>query len=154
MQNWNSPIDSAIDFNGVIHSIWTEASGRVMTSSKPPAGPWTAPVPLPDPPAHNGGTARIVVDSTGTVHAVWVALQGLYYSQKRSGAGWSPSENIPGAISSWYAPELAVAENGSVKVAYVGPGDGAGYGDAFFTERRPNGTWTPLREILRRYVRT
>ena len=152
LRNFSPPIDSAIDSEGVIHSVWLETDGRVLYRNKPPTGSWTIPASLPGPPAHPGGSVKLAADDTGKIHAVWIAVDTLYYSEYRPGTGWSAPESIPGTTSTWTEPGLAVSSAGVVKVVCGGQGNsGVGYGDAYFTERRRDGTWAPPRNISATY---
>lgn len=141
--------DSAVDVQGTIHTVWIELDGRVVYSRKVPGGTWSASAPLPGPPAHDGASVKILADNSGIIHVVWAAEDALYYSQNQSGAGWSTPENIPGTGNSWIAPGLALGASGVIKVVCSGPANL--YNDAYFTERRSDGTWTPLRNIAVTY---
>ncbi len=152
LRDFSPPVDTVIDAAGTIHSAWLAQDGRVMYSRKAMAAPWTTPAPLPDPPAHYGGMVKLAADATGTIHVVWIAGDGHYYSRSTSGAAWSTPELIPGTSASWTAPGLAVSQSGVVKLVSAGPGTGgAGYGDAYFSERRPDGVWTSPRNISLTY---
>jgi Tol biopolymer transport system component len=152
LRNFNPAVDSAMDAAGVLHCVWLEPDGRIMYTSKPPAGPWSMPTPLPGPPAHYGGSVKLLADDSGTIHAVWVGETTLHYSQKRTGAAWSTPESIPGTISTWSEPGIAIGKTGILKLVYVGIGSsGVGYGDAYFTERSIDGVWTSPRNISSTY---
>jgi uncharacterized repeat protein (TIGR01451 family) len=152
LRNFNPPVDSVMDSAGVLHCAWLEPDGRVMYSSKSPASVWATATPLPGPLAHYGGSVKLFADNTGAIHAIWIGEDALYYSQKRPGLGWSAPENIPGTISTWIAPGVAIGKTGIVKLVYVGVGSsGVGYGDAYFTERRLDGVWTSPKNISDTY---
>ena len=139
--------DSAIDAVDVIHAIWAGPGAQIVYSSKPPAGPWTVPAPIPGSGTAWHELSKLLVDRDGVIHVVWVAGDGLYYSRGQGGLGWSPPEFIPGTVNTYERPGLALGLGGVVKVTWATNG----YGDVFYTQRDPNGVWSSQRNISDRY---
>ncbi len=137
----------AIDAAGIIHGVWIGLDGHVMYSRKPLTGTWTAPTPLRGP---TGDQPRLVVDSGGTVHVLWLsdtAPRGLYYSRRQSEAEWSVPERIPGSDFAVNRPGLAMGAGGVVKVVWTSEESGPSgrIYVQYFSQRDPSGAWTPPR---------
>ncbi len=147
----NPSIDAVMDAAGTIHSVWLALDDRVMYRRKPLAGSWSTPAPLPGPPARYGGSVKLAVGDTGTVHVVWTAGDAQYYCRSIAGAAWSTPEPIPGTSFNWTSPELAIGPADTVKLMFDGLAANGLYWDAHFTERRPGGDWTPSRNIANTY---
>ena len=138
--------DSTLDAGGVVHVVWVGPGPRILYSSKPPAGPWSIPEPLPGPSTLWGPLPGLDVDSSGTVHVAWWAWTdtlGLYYSQKRAGAGWSTPEVVPTVPGYVVArPGLKVDASGVLKMVWDGP---------HYSQRDTSGHWTAPHNIAAPY---
>jgi len=88
----------AVDAQDRVHVVWFQSDGRayrVMYTTRPPGGAWTAPAAL----TAGGAPATrpaLAVDRRGTVHVVWEQQGGIYYRRGGRGA-WTAAERIAAA---------------------------------------------------------
>lgn len=91
------PPDLFVDAEGRAHVVWGE-SGAIRYSQLEHAGQWTEPVTIWDAPGKQGLMPRVVVDSTGVIHAVWSEISeernwqasGVWYGRSTDlGRTWS-----------------------------------------------------------------
>lgn len=106
-------ISPFVDRNGIIHMIWTlGVTGPVLYSHAPvsqamSAQAWSKPFPI-DIPAYR---ARLVIDSTGVMHIVYIDFfgtePGVYYVRsKDGGSNWSSPYQLDPDIPASYAPSV------------------------------------------------
>ncbi len=124
-------VSIAADGWGALHLLGNTSSGFLYTTAS--GGAWSTPYTI-DP---LGWGPTMVVDSSGTVHVMW--LEGktdeivLYASRPRDGA-WSPTTQASAGLSS-YSYNLAVDDAGAVYVAWIA------YGKINFRVKQPGADW-------------
>ena len=96
----------------------------LRSSSKPVGGQWSSSVSLSDP-AKRAEWARMVIDQSGNVTAVWQWGPGFGAGQKvlqsatrSSGGSWSSSTNVSAESSQTVYPSLWIGESGQVLTAW------------------------------------
>ncbi len=131
----------AVDPSNNLHLVWeadhpshNEWHADIYYLTRSPSGEWSDVEVL-----SNTGIAeqpRIAVDSSGTVHVIWLEGMGLKHRSKPMGANWDTEEIVPvgrqGAINHWICSD----KTGGLHIVYE-----AGH-DIKYLYRSPSGEWS------------
>lgn len=147
---WYWPSTTVADQSGVVTATWSDRG--VQVAQRAADGTWGAPTRLfscADPDACDYGGARLSVDGSGTVTAVWNATtprQGVYYSIHRPGGTWSTAALVSGKDRRAGGEiDIASARDGTTVLAYTAYMPGKGWD--VVTRYRPSGaSWGQARK--------
>ncbi len=144
----------AVDPSNNLHLVWeadhpshNEWHADIYYLTRSPSGEWSDMEVL-----SNTGIAeqpRIAVDSSGTVHVIWLEGMGLKRRSEPMGANWDTEEIVPvgrqGAINHWICSD----KTGGLHIVYE-----AGH-DIKYLYRSPSGEWSePVNVSQSRYQST
>jgi len=115
-----------LDGSDTVHVTWEEGpwgNAELYYASRRAGASWSSPVNVSRTPAQSW-SGPIVVDGAGVAHVVWAdKITGgadIYYASKPDGAPWSSPVNISMSPQYAYAPRLAIDNNNSVHVVWLG----------------------------------
>jgi hypothetical protein len=137
----------AVDATGGATVAWRQydaPSYRVRESTRPAGGTW-GPARYVTPPGEETATARIAVDATGNVLAVWTGEEAAAFvvrSSTRSATGsWSQAVDLSDGVQNALEPEPAVSPSGHAVVTWLRQNKKSGYYFAQVISSAPGGGW-------------
>jgi len=158
---WSAPVDVSLTGSGVSEptvgvdadgdavSVWGYYDGTnhiIQSSTRPPGGPWSAPVGV-SPPGEDPEELSLEVDPRGDAVAVWENYLGLGAlvagAYRPSGGPWSASSVLSAPAEVAFEPTVAIGATGEAAVVWNAEG---GTGALVRAVTRPaDGSWsTPL----------
>jgi len=115
----------AVDSRGTVHMIWLDWVDTsvhppyILYANKPAGGSWTSFAYLPGHPTL--GESAIAVGPDDKVHIVWSAFSdgSIQYISRTVGGTWSSIQEVSSGMEGNEYPDVAVAPNGTVHVAWT-----------------------------------
>lgn len=89
-------------------------------------------------PLEHGNGNKIVVSSSNVLHAVYVSFQSVYYTTSEDGESWT----YPVNLGHGSYPAIAVDDNGTVGVVFLGDWISNDQGWLVYRYKPVNGSWT------------
>ncbi len=132
--------------DGTLHALWEDLSPgnyEVMYASRPPGGDWSEPENVS---RNEGGSFRpaIVAAADGSLYAVWhddtPGDYDIFFAEKPAGGDWSAPANISNNPGWSFHPEIALAADGTLHVAWHD--NQAGNWEILYASRPPGGRWS------------
>ena len=111
--------------------------------------PWTNPVNL----SRSGSTSepRIVVDSNGVIHVIWVdAYAGTLYTQG-DGERWSPPHSVSFPFNPLH-PQFFADGNGQIHAFWIGAGGTLSFSSVKTTDFEDPSLWLPVKAMAESIV--
>jgi TolB protein len=144
-----------VDGQGVVHVVWNNyPSGysvdKIYHTRRDTSGNWSSPQLISGDYWITGGS-ELVVSSNGRVHVAWEyegsSNQSLYYVRRESNGIWANPEVMPEGSWVVHDLQLAVDENDTAHLAWLGDiGDGI-MEVPYYTQRKSDGTWLALLQV-------
>jgi hypothetical protein len=132
--------------DGLVYVVWqddTSGKWEIFSASKPPDGPWSAPVNVSNSDGDSAPFAAAPAPD-GSLHVVWreATANGarLLLATKFPGGTWSLPEDVSGPVGGSGAFVIGVGRDGSLDLLWEE--STAGNQDVFFASRPPGGAWS------------
>jgi len=146
----------AVGDDGVVHVVWSADRGAgntdVLYTRRAEDGTWSAPQNISSSPTRSSG-AVIVVDGDGTVHVFWLEGEScsntIYHTYRVGDGPWSSPQDISQSLQGASRPQVTVAPDGTVHVAWEDNPCNYGfhYAEIFYAQRALDGTWSTPQNV-------
>ncbi len=133
--------------DGAVHAVWqddTFDAWDIFSASRPPEGPWSAPVNVSGTGTDSAPFAA-AQSPDGSLRVVWreatTSGSRLLSATKTPGGPWSSPEDLGGSAGGSGRFVVGIGEGGTLYLAWDDSAEGDG--DIFFASMDPGGSWSP-----------